>query len=340
MGRGNQKYRKNLHQQIHEKLVSLQAFGDSRAEDKKSGADRNKIYSFSTYKTYRRAAMRFEKYITRVHPECKTLKKAKRYVNEWLQFRVDSGMSAWTVSMETSALCKLYGILPDDPKRFQAPQRRREDIKRSRGDAKRDKRFSVKNNDELIKFATATGVRRNILERLKGGDLWSRSRMEGRVMELTRKKDLTEHEAKLLGLLEDALATFPEFEFFVFHRNDKGGRSRYAPVWPEYQDLVVRRMSEIAPDELVFLHIHSAADIHSYRAKYCQLLYRNFARDLKSLPYDKYNRGSKTWYQGDLYVCRADERGRMLDRAALLKCSKSLGHSRVDVIPRNYLYGL
>ena len=36
MGRSKKnQYHKSLHQQIHERLVSLQAFGDSRREDKK-----------------------------------------------------------------------------------------------------------------------------------------------------------------------------------------------------------------------------------------------------------------------------------------------------------------
>ncbi len=133
MGRSKKNlYYKNLRQQIHERLVSMQAFGDSRRDDKKRGENRGKIYSFSTYQTYRRAAMRFAKYSEQNHPECKTMKKSKRYVNEWLCSRRDEGVSNWTLAMEISALCKLYGILPDDPERFRPPARRREDIKRSR----------------------------------------------------------------------------------------------------------------------------------------------------------------------------------------------------------------
>ena len=341
MGRKNrEKYFKTLHQQFHEKLVSLQAFSESRAEDKKSGADRNKIYSFATYQTYRRAAMRFVKYVTWEHPECTTMKKAKRYVNEWLQTRVDAGLSAWTISMETSALCKIYGILPDDPMRFRALQRRREDIKRSRGEAKRDRHFSIRNNDELIKFATGTGVRRNVLKRLKGDDLWSRKRMEGSLSELSLKRDLTEYEKQQLMLLRDSLDTFPGYEYFVFHRQDKGGRSRYAPVLPEHQDLVVRRMQDVGMDELVFQHVHDAADIHSYRARYAQSIYKRHTRKIEDIPFDKTNKGTGKRYQSGVYICRTDEKGRKLDREALLKASKALGHNRIDVIPRNYLYGL
>ena len=341
MGREKKgKYYKNLRKQAHEKLVSLQAFGDSRASDKLTGADRGKIYSFSTYRTYRRAIMRFIKYVEQHHPECTTLKKAKRYANEWLQSRVDADLSAWTIGMENSAIAKLYGILPDDPDRFCAPPRRREDIKRSRGVAKRDRHFSVKNNDELIRFAAATGVRRNVLERLKGDDLWSRKRMEDRVLELSPKQNLTALEAKQLTMLRDALTTFDEFEYFVFHRQDKGGRSRYSPVWPEDQALVVRRMQEVGPDDLVFQHVHDAADIHHYRSIYCRNIYKMHARKIEDIPFDRINKGSGKKYQSDVYICRSDEKGRKLDRAALLKASKALGHNRIDVIPRNYLYGL
>lgn len=341
MGRKNrEKYYRTLHQQAHEKLVQMQAFGDSRREDKKTGSDRNKIYSFATYQTYHRAVMRFVKYVEKNYPHCTSLKKSKKFVNEWLQSRVDSNISAWTVSMETSALCKLFGILPDDPKRFRAPQRRREDIKRSRGDAKRDRHFSVRNNDELIKFVCATGTRRAVLEKMRGDDLWSKERAQKKIAELEGKEKLSDPEARQLRTLTEALSTFPEFSFYIAHNQDKGGRYRVSPVWPEHQELVVHRMQAVEPDELVFQHVHSAADIHFYRGVYAKRIYRFYKRDLSTLPYDKYNRGSKTWYQGDLYICRADEKGRMLDRAALLKCSKSLGHSRVDVIPRNYLYGL
>lgn len=54
-------------------------------------------------------------------------------------------MSASTLHTEAKALGKLYGICPDDEDYYQPPQRRREDIKRSRGPAKRDKHFSLKN---------------------------------------------------------------------------------------------------------------------------------------------------------------------------------------------------
>ena len=340
MGRKNKKYAKTLHQQAHEKLVGMQAFGDSRAADKLTGADRNKIYSYKTYTTYHRAVMRFIKYVLKTHPECTTLKRARRYVNEWLQSRVDANMSSWTIAMETRALSKLYGILPDDPDRFRAPQRHRADIKRSRVDAARDRHFSLTNNAELIDFVRSTGTRRNVLQRLRGDDLWPRDRMIAKVDELRNKEKLADEEQRLLVALEDALAVFPEPDFFLLHARDKGGKTRLAPVVGSGRDRVIERMKSIAPDELVWQHVHSAADIHSLRAQYCQQIYRMYARNLRDIPYDKYHPGTRRLYQSDVYCCRNDERGRKLDRVALMRASCAMGHNRIDVIPNSYLYGL
>ena len=133
MGRKNKAYRLSLHQQIYNRLTSMQAFGESKQQGKADGTMQNKIYSYSTYQSYSRACQSFGKYINKNHTEATTLKSAQKYVNEYLQSLVDSGKSAWTVSLYCSALVKLYQIAPDDPHRFQVPSRHRYDITRSRG---------------------------------------------------------------------------------------------------------------------------------------------------------------------------------------------------------------
>ena len=89
MGRRNKSYSKDLHQQAYERLNSMQAFGESRRAAKSEGADRDKIFSFNTYKSYWKHTKYFIKYIKEHHPECTTLKKARKYVSEWLQDGVD-----------------------------------------------------------------------------------------------------------------------------------------------------------------------------------------------------------------------------------------------------------
>ena len=108
MGRKNKKYSKSLHQQAYEAFVSMQAFGESRKEAVADGAERDKIFSYETYRTYWKHTKYFLRWMKTNHPECTTLKSAKKYVNEWLQSRVDQGLSAWTVQTEAAALNKLY----------------------------------------------------------------------------------------------------------------------------------------------------------------------------------------------------------------------------------------
>lgn len=118
VGRRNKAYYKDLHQQAYDKLVGMQAFGESKRAAVVAGTDKEKIFSFNTYKSYWKHTKYFIQYIKEHHPECTTLKSARKYVNEWLQARADQGLSAWTVQLEAKAMGKLYGISPDDENYF------------------------------------------------------------------------------------------------------------------------------------------------------------------------------------------------------------------------------
>lgn len=108
MGYKKTKYKKTLHQQAHERLVGMQAFGESKKAAIKNGTDKDKIFSFNTYKTYWKHTKYFVKYVNRYHPECRSLKNAHSYVNEWLQYRTDyvndkgEHLSAWTIQTEAN----------------------------------------------------------------------------------------------------------------------------------------------------------------------------------------------------------------------------------------------
>ena len=206
MGRRNKAYYKDLHQQAYDKLVGMQAFGESKRAAVVAGTDKEKIFSFNTYKSYWKHTKYFIQYIKEHHPECTTLKSARKYVNEWLQARADQGLSAWTVQLEAKAMGKLYGISPDDENYFKPPKRNREDIKRSRGDRVRDRHFSKTNNDELIKFCKGTGLRRSELAELRGKDLVTRAQIEAEISSLESRPtaELTPADVKRLGMLQDA----------------------------------------------------------------------------------------------------------------------------------------
>ena len=109
MGRRNKAYHKDLHQQAYDRLTGMQAFGESKKQAVADGTEKDKIFSFSTYKAYWKHVKYFTKYIQEKHPECTTLKSAKKYVNEWLQARTDQGLSAWTIQLEAKAMGKGAG---------------------------------------------------------------------------------------------------------------------------------------------------------------------------------------------------------------------------------------
>ena len=340
MGRRNKAYSKDLHQQAYDRLTGMQAFGESKKEAVANGTEKEKIFSFNTYKSYWKHTKYFIKYIKENHPECTTLKSAKKYVNEWLQTRVDQGLSAWTVQLEAKAMGKLYGISPDDENYFKPPKRNREDIKRSRGDRVRDKHFSKTNNDELIKLCKGTGLRRAELGELRGKDLVTREEIEAEISQLESRPaaELTPADTKRLEMLQDTRLF--EGDYFTHVRNGKGGRERMSPIIGPNTEQIVERIKSTPAEEKVWQHIHQSADIHGYRAEYATIIYKAKARAIEEIPYDRVNRGTGRKYQSEVYTCRKDEAGRKLDKAAMLVCSKALGHNRIEVVANNYIRGL
>lgn len=340
MGRRNKTYSISLHQQAYNRLTGMQAFGQSKREAVATGTDRDKIFSFSTYQTYWKHTKYFLSYIKENHPECTTLKAAKRHVNEWLQYRSEQGLSAWTIQVEAKALGKLYGIKPGDPGYFTPPKRRRTDIKRSRTDTVRDRHFSQTNNAELIDFCRGTGLRRSELKQLRGQDLIARADIDAEYQKLASlPADQRPPEAtRRLHLLQDARLF--NADAYVYVRNGKGGRSRISPIIGKKADQIIQRMRETAPDELVWQHVSTNADIHSYRGDYATAIYKCYARPISEIPYDRVHQGTGHAYQSQVYTCRKDERGKKLDKAAMLLASKALGHNRISVVADNYIRNL
>lgn len=340
MGRRNKAYSKDLHQQAYDRLTAMQSFGESKRDAKENGTDREKIFSFNTYKAYWKHTKYFIQYIKENHPDCTTLKSARKYVNEWLQARADQGLSAWTVQLEAKAMGKLYGISPDDEKYFKPPKRNRADIKRSRGDKVRDRHFSITNNDELIKFCRGTGLRRGELSELRGGELRTKEQIEQEIskIEAIPEPKKSKEDLRRLQVLKDTRLF--DSEYYVYVRNGKGGRERLSPIVGKNIEQIVERIRNTPEREKVWQHVHKSADIHGYRAEYATAIYKAHARAIEEIPYDCVNRGTGRRYQSQVYTCRKDEAGKKLDKAAMLICSKALGHNRISVVADNYIRGL
>ena len=345
MGRRNKNISISLEQQAYNKLhnMLLAGEGTSKTEAKRDGSIKNKIFSFSTFRTYLKQSKYFTSWIRENHADCTTIKAAKKYVNDYLAERCNTinaigrPLSAWTIQLEAAAINKLYGIDKSDVDRFQAPIRHRQDIVRSREETKQDKHFSNANNADLISFCRSTGCRRNILEKLQGKDYWTRSRMEETYANLDTKSNLSKDENKLFNAIKDALTVFRVESDFIYHRRDKGGKDRFAPIIGDDAAAIIARMKSTPPTQKVWGKVPKNADIHSYRADYATTLYRQYARDVKCIPYDKINRGSGRPYQSEAYICRGDYKGKKLDKSAMYKVSKALGHNRLDVVANNYI---
>ena len=282
-----------LIRQIDQSLQSRLAIGRPKRPDKANGSYRKYIYSWQTYRSYMKQLGLFARWCKLQH-NAKYLKECRQYVAEYLQTRAE--LSAWTQKLDLAALQKLYQEYPEPPKKpfgVELQSRLRQDIKRSRQQATRDKDFSLENNADLITFCRCTGLRRSELQELHGSDL-----------------------------------TADGLQLHVI-RNTKGGRWRMAPLVGEPEEIaMVQRMCRTAGDDRVWPHVPSSADIHSYRADYCQRVYEAAARPVDQIPAD------------ERYYCRGDRKGVILDRKAMLIASQALGHNRIDVIASHYLYNL
>ena len=92
--------------------------------------------------------------------------------------------------------------------------------------------------------------------------------------------------------------------------------------------------------------VHSAADIHSYRADYATRIYNAEKGDLQSLKGQtvdytaltgKRHRDGSKIIKSALYHCRGDRAGEVFDRAAMIAASRALGHNRENIVGEHYI---
>lgn len=337
MGRNNKAYVKTLHQQLFDRLNAMQAFGESKKEAIKAGTADEKIFSYNTYKAYFKHCKYFIKFVQKNHPEVTTLKKARGYVHEWLESRAaDPDISSWTLHLEAKAVGKLYGIKPEDPDYWKPPERARNDIKRSRGEAVRDAGFDREKNADLINFCQGIGPRLFELKKMKGGDLYTKEELKRFVSGQNGAPPISGDDRKTAS---DSLNYFTNTEYFVRIKG-KGGRVRFAPIIGDHQAEIVERFRSVGAEENVWKKVHTKADIHSFRADYCVALYKKMARSIDQIPFDRVNSGTGHRFRSEVFVCRKDQDGLKFDKAAMRVCSCALGHTRVSVVAENYLWQL
>lgn len=294
--------------QVQAALDQRLAIGQSRQQGKRDGTAAGKIYSWNTYRTYMKHCCYFVDWCKKTHG-CKTLEQCRPYAAEWMATR--AGLSTYTQKLEASALAKLYGLTVPNLKEFrktghglglETPRRSRDEITRSRGKKARDSHFSEPNHWEFVEFCKATGLRRRELEQLTG----------------------------------DALCQDEDGRWMIHvTRGTKGGRHRYAPivgVEPVVTRIVARMQA--AGDGRVWEVVPNGADVHSYRAEYATEFYLQHARPIEEIPR---HRSPKGYMVRDVYACKGDRKGTLLDKRAMKLASEALGHARIEVVGEHYL---
>jgi integrase len=137
------------------------------------------------------------------------------------------------------------------------------------------------------------------------------------VIDLCTNTGLRAHEVKLLKVSDIILDKYNNPAIWV--QQGKGGKSRY--IHP--LDSVVFRLFlekwQHGEDSL-FPSIPAGIPIHFLRGEFARKLYNQYARPLDQIPPE------------DQYHCRKDMKGVILDRRAMHKVSKELGHNRIGVV--------
>lgn len=312
MGRWDKKKKKyTLRKDMQSKLDSYLKNGknSSRDRDKNNKEDltQNKIYSYVTYKNYKRSCYKFADYLYKNHKEVRQLKDLKiKHVNNYLQYMVVKGYSAPTINSTKAAIAKLMQI---SSKEFiETPKVKRENITRSRRMKERDKHISKETENYYAKFTTAIGGRRSEMEELKGTDL-------------VYKPLVVTINNKHVVLSKN----YPQIHI----KNGKGGKERFVPIFgkDKKETIEIVNFFKKAGNEKVFGKLPSHYDNHFYRGQYAKRAYKNFARPIRDIKNKK-----------EVYFCRGDKAGEAYDRNAMLISSQFLGHNRVYVIARHYLY--
>lgn len=303
--------------QILKRIDSLKCFGQSKKKAKQEqkimdeiiGQPTNSlrvpgIYSKSTCDNYKKWSLKFAEWERKKHHEkqYKILDNIpKEHVGEWLREGISVGESGYTTRLKASAIAKIYKCHTFDFG-IELPSKKddRLALKRSRNNVNYDTHFSIINNKKLIDFCSGTGLRRSELEQLRPEQIYFK---EGKlIIDLKSKKS--------------------------YRTTTKGGRGRVIYVLRKYYDVILQAKEEAESmgQSTVFIKVHHAMDVHSYRATFAKAKYQEVISDLK--------KKCKTIILD--YICR-DGSGRRYNKKALKTTSENLGHSRLDVVVKHYL---
>lgn len=264
------------------------------------------IYSVNTMSTYIREAELFATYcaahgvkrISEITPEI-----AEAYLRECNA----RNLSAWSISTKASAINKALGF-ELSPSALGLPKRSIKDIKRSRIPREHDNRDFSADSEQII-IAKGSGIRRESMTAIRPCDC------------------VRNAAGKVVGI----------------HVIEKGGKSRVAPILNIYVDSITEIVNQAekkrGKEACIFETYNKKIDNHRFRAEYAGLLLHQLEDERAA---------GKPLFQGNLdpnkylRLSKKDKaRGPVTkghDTDILGIVSGALGHNRIEIVLRNYLY--
>lgn len=226
----------------------------------------------------------------------------------YLRQCAESQQSAWTIAKKASAINKALG-LEVSSLRLGLPQRHKADIKRCRTATTPKGNRNYDAYQDHITFARATGVRRMSITRVRPCDC------------------VRDERGSVIGV----------------HVTEKGGKHRVAPVLTALREqvtlIVDKAARERGEDMVVFARYDRHIPNHRYRAEYAGLLLHQLEAE----------RAAGIAPFGGAYPLSAYAHPKGVDKRRgpvtqghdtdlLSAVSGALGHNRVEVVLRHYLY--
>jgi site-specific recombinase XerD len=263
------------------------------------------VYSTETCDTYKRHSQEFITWLINNHPEAANDLDAipRILVGEWLLEQMSKGYSASTINTKASAIAKIYGCGINEFG-VAMPSCKIEDVTRSRIERQHDKEISYTRNELIINFCKATGLRR---------------------CEIVGKKNRVTGRYEKYPLTVEQIVVDENGNVMLVNIIGKGGKVRDVHVLRDLADWVLKVKEDAIAlgHNVVFSHITSKIDIHSYRREYARARYKELCDDKISL-------------EGAVKADYRVKDGRRFDKQLLEILSKDMGHNRKSVITNSY----
>ena len=311
-------------------LESKACYGKSRHKDKEEAREKYKaehggslegwnpsklpgIYSFATMRTYISQMRPFARYCAE-HGARRVSAVTKEMGEAYLRHLAEQGKSGWTISTAASAINKAVDW-DLSPKALGLPGRRKKSIRKCReGDAYTEKEYGT--YKDQITIARAIGARRSSIYNKKDPNKL-----------ITPNRCVRNEDGIVVGI----------------RLIEKGGKVRVAPVLNGYRDAVTeivnRASSERGADVPLFDSYGGHVRNHRLRAEYAAALLHQLEDERKAGgPFF----GGAFKLEDYCHLKGKDKKRKTKtaghDTDLIGAVSGALGHNRVEVVLRHYLY--